>query len=449
MAEPSTRATTIREAQWACELVPLPSGDDRWVDLKQIRGTDVQERFKRLLIKPEIAKDTFSHITFAGHRGCGKSTELYQLSETLKDGKFLVIYCQANEELDLSDIDFSDLLLAGCKVLVEELGSRFELNKDLLQQLTDWFSEITKVDTETVKKEIEIQTEAKAEAKIPFLASFLAKVTALLKGTKESREEIRRQILKSPDQLIFRVNQLLDDCYRAVRETGAYDEILLVFDNLDRYSPETVHQVLIEQADNLKRLRCNVIYTVPISLIYEPKREALPDVFKNVVLPMIKIRERNQSWEQTFPSGIQKLTEVIERRIEVAKVFSKQDLVTTLALKSGGSLRELMRLVQEACIEAIEDKIDQAAVDKAVTNVRSEFIRPMPQSYLVELAKIHTTKNTDNTPEHRSILFYRYALEYNGNRWVDVHPLIYDLAEFQAALKSLSGGKTPKTSKKR
>lgn len=247
--------------------------------------------------------------------------------------------------------------------------------------------------------------------------------------------------------MIFSVNQLLDDCYRAVRENGEYDEILLVFDNLDRYSPDTVHQVLIEQADNLKRLRCNVIYTVPISLIYEPKRDALPDVFKSVVLPMIKIRERSQTWNQTFQPGVDKLAEVVERRIDMEKVFANPALVTILALQSGGSLRELMRLVQEACIEATADKIDRAAVDKAITNVRSEFIRPMPQSYLTELAKIHKTKDTDNTPEHRSILFYRYALEYNGNRWVDVHPLIYDLPEFQAALKGRTGGKKPKNIK--
>ena len=234
----------------------------------------------------------------------------------------------------------------------------------------------------------------------------------------------------------------------AVRESGVYEDILLVFDNLDRYSPDTVHQVLIEQADNLKRLRCNVIYTVPISLIYEPKREALPDVFKSVVLPMIKVRERDQSWTQNFAPGIEKLTEVILKRIEVDLVFSNPELVTTLSLKSGGSLRELMRLVQEACIEATRDKIDQAAVDKAIINVRSEFIRPMPQSYLGELAKIHTTKDTENTQEHRSILFYRYALEYNGYRWVDVHPLIYDLAEFQVAIKSVTRGKRPKKSQK-
>jgi hypothetical protein len=168
---------------------------------------------------------------------------------------------------------------------------------------------------------------------------------------------------------------------------------------------------------------------VPISLIYEPRREALPDVFMNVVLPMIKLRGKNQSWSQTFPLGIEKLSEVFKQRIDIDKVFSHANLVEKLVLNSGGSLRELMRLIQEACLETMGGRIDEAAVEKAIVNVRAELTRPMPQTYLAELAKIHKSKQTDNTPDQRSILFYRYALEYNGDRWVDVHPLIYDMSE--------------------
>jgi hypothetical protein len=43
MEPPFQRATTVQETQWACELTPLPEGDTRWVDFKEIRGTDVQE----------------------------------------------------------------------------------------------------------------------------------------------------------------------------------------------------------------------------------------------------------------------------------------------------------------------------------------------------------------------------------------------------------------------
>lgn len=447
MDNPIRKAATVQEAQWACELTPLPDGDERWVDFKEIRGTDVHERFKRLLIKPASAKGNFSHITFAGHRGCGKSTELLQVSAALRGSGFLVVYCQANEELDISDIEYSDLLLAASKVLVEDVGQRYPLDEKLLAQLTKWFAEITEVDTETVRKEIELQTSAEAGAKIPFLASFLAKLTALIKGTDEHRKEIRKKVLRSPDQLIFSVNQILDECYRAIRASGPFEEILLIFDNLDRYDPDTVHKVLIEQADNLKRLRCNIIYTVPISLIYEPKREALPDVFKNVVLPMIKIRQKGQGWDQIYPEGVDRLIELIERRVDIDKVFASRDLVQKIVLKSGGSLRELMRLVQEACLETVGEKIDNAAIEKAIVNVRTEFTRPMPQADFAELAKIHQHKQTDNSPAQRSILFYRYALEYNGDRWVDVHPLIYDLPEFQREVRSLTGAKRTRAKK--
>lgn len=447
MANPIKKASTVQEAQWACELTPLPGGDARWVDFKKIRGTDVQERFKRLLLKPASAKDTFSHITFAGHRGCGKSTELLQVSDALRLNKFFVVCCQANEELDISDIEYSDLLLAASKVLVEEVGQEFPLDEKLLDQLTKWFAEITEVDTETVKKEVALTTSAGAEAKIPFLASFLAKLTALIRGTREHREEIRKKVLKSPDQLIFSVNQILDECYRAIRAGGTYEELLFIFDNLDRYSPETVDKILIDQADNLKRLRCNIIYTVPISLIYQPRKGVLPDVFKSEVLPMIKIREKGQRWGETYSEGVRNLIEVIERRLEIGKVFSNPDLVKKIVLRSGGSLRELMRLIQEACIETTGDKIDEAAVQKAIINVRGEFTRPMPHSFLPDLVKIHKSKQTDNSPTQRDMLFYRYALEYNGDRWVDVHPLVYDLPEFQRAIKSFAGGK--KTRKKK
>ena len=83
-------------------------------------------------------------------------------------------------------------------------------------------------------------------------------------------------------------------------------------------------------------------------------------------------------------------------------------------MNSGGSLRELMRLIQEACLETMGDKIDAAAADKAIVNVRAELTHPMPQTYFAELAKIHQGKQTDNTADQRSILFYRYALEYKG-----------------------------------
>jgi hypothetical protein len=144
---------------------------------------------------------------------------------------------------------------------------------------------------------------------------------------------------------------------------------------------------------------------------------------------------------------VSRLTEVFKQRIDIDKVFARADLVEKLVLSSGGSLHELMRLIQEACLETMGERIDEAAAEKAIVNVRAELTRPMPQTYFAELAKIHQSKQTDNSQDQRSILFYRYALEYNGDRWVDVHPLIYDMAEFQREVRSSGGAKKTRTKK--
>jgi hypothetical protein len=65
----------------------------------------------------------------------------------------------------------------------------------------------------------------------------------------------------------------------------------------------------------------------------------------------------------------------------------------------------------------------------------------MRQAYLATLAEIHNNKRFDDSATQWIMLFHRYALEYNGDRWVDVHPLIYDLPEFQRELKRLASGK--------
>jgi hypothetical protein len=77
---------------------------------------------------------------------------------------------------------------------------------------------------------------------------------------------------------------------------------------------------------------------------------------------------------------------VFKQRIDIDQVFSYTNLVEKFVLNSGGALRELMRLTQEACLETMGDRIDEAAVEKAIVNVRAELTRPMPQTYFAELA---------------------------------------------------------------
>ena len=73
-------------------------------------------------------------------------------------------------------------------------------------------------------------------------------------------------------------------------------------------------------------------------------------------------------------------------------------------------------------------------VRRAANIVRGEIARKLNREHYVVLARVHldTTINSDETG--RFLLYRRAALEYNGERWIGVHPLLWDTPEFKTAL---------------
>ena len=57
---------------------------------------------------------------------------------------------------------------------------------------------------------------------------------------------------------------------------------------------------------------------------------------------MVKVRTREGN---PFEEGINALFEVAEKRIDLIAVFDSRDVVRHLAYSSGGSIRDLMRLI--------------------------------------------------------------------------------------------------------
>jgi hypothetical protein len=87
----------------------------------------------------------FTCNLYAGHRGAGKSTELLRLKEDLERQKYYVVYFAADEEdIDPEDAQYTDILLACTRRLLDALkesakpdpllnwlGSRWQSLKDL------------------------------------------------------------------------------------------------------------------------------------------------------------------------------------------------------------------------------------------------------------------------------------------------------------------------------
>lgn len=437
MTQPFKLARTLREARWAMSLEPLAQDDPRRVEaLGDLRGRKVVDRIIKWLDTDPSSPYPYEHICFAGQRGSGKTTDLNLLKARLEDLGLCVARRDADVALPVENLDYSDIILAVARAVLEDVGSKFGLDDSELMPVLEWFAETTQMKLEGSQKEVAIKTEAGAEARIPFLARFLAGLTALARFEQKETDEWRLRLKRIPEDLIRRVNDLLAICRNTVRRAGK-SGIVVILDNLDRLNTDIVETQLVQKADLHRRLACHVIFTVPLSLLLAPRRETVADQFRAVEIhPMVPIRTRRMPWGRYDKKALMILRQVLERRMVISDIFQDERKPPQMMIRaSGGSLRELVRIFELACIDATRPKLTQENVAAGIRDVREELKRHITSDHYPVLAQIHLSKNHNNSKEAREILFWRWALQYDSEQWFDVHPLIYGAPEFRDALR--------------
>lgn len=355
-------ARTIQEAIRLCDPTePLEGDDPRWQDFSPVRDISLEEKIARRL-ESYTAGGRYIYIALAGHRGSGKSTELHRVKRRAEGLGYYVLYSRVDEELDPYDVDYPDLLLLISRLIEATFREEgMPLEQRTLEHIARWFMEVTKIEETEVEASIGVQARVEARAEIPFFAKLMVALTSAIRAGGRSKTEIRETVQRYPKALVDNVNLLLDDAYKALEARGKQG-LLLIFDNLDRYQPEIADRLLLKSADILRGIRCNVIYTVPISLIYDPVGDRVRERFIPEILPMIKVRERDGNPCQ---EGIECMMAALARRLEIEALFEDEALARELVFMSGGCIRDLMYLIQEACLVA-EDKMDARAVNHSI-----------------------------------------------------------------------------------
>ncbi len=94
------------------KTLDITNPDDRkyYIDFSSVRGGQIIEELKNRIAWAD--ENEFTCNLFTGHIGCGKSTELLRLKKELEDEGFHVVYFESDEDLDIGDVDISDILLA-------------------------------------------------------------------------------------------------------------------------------------------------------------------------------------------------------------------------------------------------------------------------------------------------------------------------------------------------
>lgn len=422
----------IEEAIGRCNPdEPLQPGDPRWQDLSAVRGSALEQRLMRHLNGDRL-QNRCSHLTLAGHRGCGKSTELLRFVNTLRAQGYLPLYAAQTDEDD-NEVVFSDIAKVMIRVLVDGFrpgGPLGKLPDKTLKVIYDWFKDITQLNKDELERSLSYTGEAGLGLDTP-LAKLLWALSASRRMSTRERREVKEAVERRPADLISNLNLLLDDA-RKLAAPQYPNGLVLIIDSIDRYEPEMVSRALLgSPAESLKSINAHTLFVLPISLLYNPPGETVEDYYQSETLPMVPVTLRGAA-EQPKDAAIDLLEMAIFKRVD-RSLFSDPALARRIALYSGGSTRELIHILKEALLEA-QTWIDEGVVRRAVARVRNELTRKLTFDHYRLLAQAHLT-GLINPDEHgRYLLFRRAALEYNGEGWVGVSPLLWETPQFQAAL---------------
>lgn len=426
-------AGTLKEAYQAADPRPLVSGNPYFVDLGPARQSWATNRMKMMI--ENCAETSYAAIAFSGHRGSGKSTELKKLQEELAASCF-PIYLDVYEFLDPADVAYTDLFLLLSRRLLDQLREHnVQLSGELLKAVEDWFKKVTKETEESVSLSAGIATEAKAGVELPFIAKLLAKLTAEVKAGSSHKQSTREELDRYFSGLLNNTNIILQAASDALHDAGRASKILIVVDNLDRLPPDKSEQLFFGHGSQLQDLACHAVYTVSIDTFYSPR--LLGHVFSNhLLLPNVKLR-KGKSDTAPNAAGINGLTEVVSRRIDIDKVFQDRELTARLVSLSGGSVRQLIRMIREAVLSAQSRQlqcIDATAIEDAARSLRHDFERSLtPENYTV-LAATAQTKSIQKDERAMQLLSNMAILEYNGSEvWYDVNPLIESIDAYRSA----------------
>ncbi|MBD2580537.1 AAA family ATPase [Oscillatoria sp. FACHB-1406] len=419
---------------------PLPAGDPTYVNCNEVRGdSDILVELGNEL----IMSDRNTCQLYAGHRGGGKSTELLRLKADLEQKGFFVVYFAADsEDIEPEDTEYTDILLACTRQILEALKDNADpaplLNwlKSRWQELKDLA--LTEVSLESLGIEGQIAQ--------------YGKITANLRAEPGQRQKIRERVNPYTVPLIDALNQFIREAKRNLPQ--GREQLAVIADNLDRIVPvpqedkHTNHEhIFIDRSEQLKKLDCHIIYTVPISLIYSGRVTDLRDIYGSEaqVLPMVMVHLPDN---RPYTAGIEKMKEVLALRVRridpnlslVGDVFAEAESLEMLCAMSGGHVRNLLLIAKQAMGYGTGFPIPKKHLLRSISEARNTYRNAVYANEWELLAKVYASKAIENEEQYRSLLFNRCILEYSetneeGERhcWYDVHPLIRGIKEFQDA----------------
>lgn len=437
------KATRLAEIDSAVnKFTPVTPDHPFYVDFKDLRG-DFQERKVMRILKvesnnegnyffdyrPNQANKTL--LFLAGMRGSGKTSELAKYAKLLNSpGCFFVVTCNVDEELDMDNVQYMDILIFQLEKLLDRSGKAgLKLDNSILESMQKWFEDRVKEINTSLKGEGSAEIEMDSAQTFPGLFARLLGITAKLKlglsGSRERAETIRTNFKNRFIDFSTKFNTFIEQTNEQLRRQNLGQEVLFIVDGLEKtMSSDTRRKIILDESNRIRQIKANTIFTLPIELMKEEPR--IRNFSEIITFPFIKVKERDGT---TVAPALEKLMEFVFNRID-SRLIDDPSTIELAINHSGGSPRQLLRIIEHANWRADDSqgKITRRNIEDAIDELGNNLARYLePEDF--ELLKVLKKDLAAGTPigfssKIQGLLEKEVIFEYNDGSYKCVNPLL-------------------------
>jgi len=412
-----------------------------YIDFSSVRGGDIVSELGRTIVR--LSPDEPTTQLFTGHIGCGKSTELFRLKGGLEQQNFHVVYFESDRDLEMADVDISDILLMIAHQVTESMEKAdIKLRPSYLEKL---FRNLL----ESLRSPVEISD-------VSFSVG-IAAITAKAKESPEMRSQLRQYLEPRTKNIIDAINdEILNEANRQLKEKGKKGLVVIV-DNLDRIDPirrsddrSQSEYLFVDRGEQLKRLNCHVVYTIPLALIFSDDLPRLSNRFGTApkLLSMVPVSTRSG---EPLSRGRQLLQKMVlarafptlserDRWQQIKLVFDVPDTLNRLVGISGGHMRNLMRLLY-GCLQKSDPPITKEVLESVIRDERDALIGLIDaEEWALLFQAIGMEEDPGNdayNPLLRSLFLYEYRDD--DGRWFGLNPVLAETRRYRVWQASQEG----------
>ncbi|MBR8837816.1 MAG: ATP-binding protein [Stigonema ocellatum SAG 48.90 = DSM 106950] len=400
-----------------------------YIDFSDVRGCKIVEELQRTIIR--ISPDEPTCQLFTGHIGCGKSTELQRLKAELEIAGFHVIYFESSQDLDMADIDVSDILLSVARqvsVSLEAIGIKVK---------PGYFSNLFNEIADFLQTPIDLSAQAE-------LSLGIAKITAKTKDSPQLRNQLRQYLEPRTNSILQAINEeVLDKAVEQLKARGQKG-LVVIIDNLDRVDMRPLasgrsqpEYLFIDRGEQLRRLKCHVVYTIPLALIfsneYETLKNRLGGGIAPKVLPMVLVRQRNGCHHEPGMSLLRQL--VLARAFPeislnarlglITELFEQPEILDRLCRISGGHIRNLLGLLY-SCLQRQDPPFSHDCLEAVIKDYRDDLLLAIDEQEWELLYEVVTKQSVRGESEYQRLLRSMFVFEYRDSlgRWFGISPAL-------------------------